>query len=65
MAVRSMYDVYVSPYEWMRRRCKWDLGLREPVFMRVVAAWASHGWAHGESKTKPESESKCDSAHAS
>jgi hypothetical protein len=60
-----MNDVYVSPYEWVRRRGKRDLGLRAPVFMRVVVAWASHGWANGEGKGGPESKSKRDSAHAS
>jgi hypothetical protein len=58
-----MDDVYVSPYERTRGRGKRDLGLRASVIMRVVAAWASHSWAHREGKSGPESESKGYMAH--
>ena len=44
VAVRSVDNINISPYEWTRGWADWDLGFgasRVTVFMRVVIAWAS------------------------
>ena len=68
VAIRSVDDVNVSPYERTRGRAKWDLGFgvsRVPFFMHVVTFWASQSWTYGKGKGSPESESNGDSAHSS
>ena len=64
VTVRGVDDVDVPPYEGTRGSGKRGLRLgASRMFMCVVTVWASPGWAHGEGKGGPESESNGDGAH--